>query len=293
VAHDHPPRVVADAGRFLEQLASWGRDRPDVRAVALVGSQVRADVPADEFSDVDVVLVVEDVAPYIDSASWLAVFGDVLLTFVEPTAVGGLLERRALFASGLEVDFSLVPARVADALLANRDTAAVVARGYRLLYDEIGLTPQFASAETVAPVLPTAAELAQLSHDFWYHALWAAKKLRRGETYVAKQACDCYLKALLVELMATAARLREPELDTWHRGRFLERWATAQELAELGETFARYEPGDVARAIYATIEMFGRLEREVSARVTFDGLADRVDVRRRLDSLLRPFWAQT
>jgi len=281
VAHDHAPGVVADAGRFLEQLASWGRDRADVHAVVLVGSQARADVPADEFSDFDVGLVVEDVAPYSDSAKWLDVFGDVLLTFVEPAAVGGLLERRALFVSGLEVDFALVPARVVGGLSGNPGAAAVLARGYRLLYDELGLAGQFAAAEQGAPM---AADLTQLAHDFWYHALWAAKKLRRGETYVAKQACDCYLKALLVELLGVDARLREPGLDTWHSGRFLERWATPQDLAELGETFASYEAADVARAIKATAELFLRMSDRIGLEAVETG-----EIGRRLDLLLQPF----
>jgi aminoglycoside 6-adenylyltransferase len=56
-----------------------------------------------------------------------------------------------------------------------------------------------------------AAEFAQLTHDFWYHPLWTAKKLRRGEVWIAKQSCDCHLKALTVRLLARRSPSRDRE----------------------------------------------------------------------------------
>lgn len=267
---------------FLNQVAAWARNRSDVRAVFLVGSQARSEAPADELSDVDLVLVIDDLAAYTESASWLETFGTPLLTFLEPTPVGGLLERRVLFESGLEVDFSLVPSAALNTLLADSDALRVLARGHRILYDEVGLDEHFAT--DVKPTGATASQLSQLSHDFWYHALWAAKKLRRGEIYVAKQACDGYLKSLVVELLALKARASG--MDTWHQGRFLERWAAPSDVTELGGTFARYDEADVARAIKATADMFARLEREVCDRRGVGPLVDHDEVGRRLDELL-------
>ncbi len=243
----------------LEDVVSWAGGRADVRAVVLVGSQARADLPADELSDVDLVLVVEEPAQFLESDEWLAPLGEALLTFVEETAVGGEQERRVLFRSGLEVDFSVVTAGSFSGLA--RD----------------------AEAAPAGDVAPPELDLRRLSHDFWYHALWAAKKLRRGEVYVAKQACDCYLKALLTSLLAACARARDPSRDTWHQARFLERWAAPEDLNELRGTFAGYDEADVARAIRATAGLFERLELELGSSV------DHVEVRRRLDELLEPY----
>lgn len=41
------PAEVDAAHRVLVAVAAWGRQRPDVRAVLLVGSQARAEMPAD------------------------------------------------------------------------------------------------------------------------------------------------------------------------------------------------------------------------------------------------------
>src|SRR5262249_4289262 len=228
----------------------------------------------------------DDPTHYLSSATWLEAFGRPLLTFVEPTATGGQLERRVLFESGTEVDFSVVPAGALSTLFDDPETAAVIARGYRLLHDELALEARVAATELPGAFDAREPDVAALSHDFWYHALWAAKKLARGETYVAKQACDCYLKALLVELLAIHSRSRAPGLDTWHRGRFLERWAPPEELRALRRTYAEYDRTDVARAIQDTADHFGRLERELEERSQIGPFVDHDEVARRLRTVL-------
>jgi aminoglycoside 6-adenylyltransferase len=268
------PQVEA----FLEEVANWAHERKGVRAAVLLGSQARAALPADEFSDVDLLLVVDDPAPFLEFSDWLEPFGEPLLTFVEGTAVGAERERRVLFRSGLEVDFSVVTPTGFGTLARLPEAAGVVARGYRVLYDEVGLSDELADAAK-GTVAPEEVDLGRLSQDFWYHALWAAKKLRRGEIYVAKQACDCYLKALLITVLAA----REHGRDTWHRGRFLERWAAPEDLAEFRGAFALYDEADVARAIRATADLFERVQLELGCS------ADHAEVRRRLDELLEPY----
>jgi aminoglycoside 6-adenylyltransferase len=269
--------------QFLEQVSEWAHTRGDVRGAFVLGSQARTDVPADEFSDVDVVLVVDDPMPFTSSSEWIEAFGRPLLTFLEPTPIRGLTERRALFDSGLEVDFTLLPAAAVGVVLADSDAMGIVARGYRMVHDEVGLEGALKRANTTKAAAPDAV---QLAHDFWYHALWAAKKLRRGELYVAKQACDGYLKSLVVELLAADAG--ESGREPWHRGRFLERWAEPHDLAELGETYAAYDAEDIARAIKATASMFKRLEAEMCDRRGLEPLVDHEEVERRLEALLGP-----
>ncbi|HZC74338.1 MAG TPA: aminoglycoside 6-adenylyltransferase, partial [Gaiellaceae bacterium] len=95
---------------FLGRVAEWAASRPDVRAAVLVGSQARSETPADEYSDVDIGLFADEPALLLEDRSWLRTFGEPVLSFLEPTAVGGQLERRVLFDDGLEVDFSIFPA---------------------------------------------------------------------------------------------------------------------------------------------------------------------------------------
>jgi aminoglycoside 6-adenylyltransferase len=263
---------------FLDQMTRWAADQADVHAAVLLGSHARLELPADAASDVDVVLFVDEPSRYLRDDSWLRRFGEPLLSFVEPTAVGGFEERRVLFRDGLEVDLAVIPAEAARAI--PPDASGVFARGFRVLYDD-GLQLELPGAPTIKPS-PTEEEFGQLTNDFWYHLLWAAKKLWRGEVLLAKQVCDCFLTWRLVEL----ARWRAHGEDTWHDLRFFELWAGKDLVEALGETFARYEAEDIARALRATGKLFGRLEDEVADRFGLVRSVDRDEVFRRLDALL-------
>lgn len=279
-----------DARPLLEVVTAWARRRPDVHALLLIGSQARSQAPADQWSDVDLVLVVDEPAAYLDDASWLGAFGQPLLTFVEPTAVGGFTERRVLFATGQDVDFALLPMARAHELAERAELGAVLGRGFRVLVDKLGLERTLHEAGEVEPRRPSlsAPGFTQLTHDFWYHALWAARKLRRGELWTAKQSCNCHLKSLLAELIAWDARAGDRQLDTWHGGRFLERWADDRVLDDLRQVDARYDARDVARALRATVDLFERVELRCAERLGLEPTVPHRQVRRLLDGVLTP-----
>jgi aminoglycoside 6-adenylyltransferase len=259
---------------FLDEVAAWAREQGDVHAAVLLGSQARLHSPADEMSDVDIVLFVDEPDRYLRDAEWLRRFGEPLLTFVEPTAVGGFEERRVLFRRGLEVDFSVLPAGAAREI--PPEANVVLARGFEVIYGQTSEPPEAVSVEALPP---TQEQFDQLSNDFWYHLLWAAKKLWRGELLLAKQVCDGYLKGLIVEL----ARWRALGTDAWHGLRFFERWAGDDLVEALGPTFATYEAADIARALRATGELFAKLEDDVAGRFMLVSSVDREEVFRRLD----------
>jgi len=245
------------------KIAAWAEEEDEVRAAAVVGSRARTEVPADEWSDLDVVLFARDPNTLLERKDWVGRFGDVRLTFLEPTAVGGQRERRVLYDDGADVDFSVVPLAILD------DPAAVsvAARGIRVLVDKDGVLEQ-RLAELPAPqpsAPPTQHDLDELTADFFYHAIWAARKLRRGELFTAKLCIDGYLKWELLKLLEWEALSRDADIDTWHSGRFLERWAEPQALAELSEAYARYDEADVRRALWTTIELFRRLAQKTAS----------------------------
>jgi aminoglycoside 6-adenylyltransferase len=274
---------------LLARIVAWARHRPDVHAALVVGSHARAEFPADRWSDVDIILMVDDPMAYAADAGWLTTFGRPLLTFTEPTAVGGFVERRVLFDSGQDVDFALLPLTEPEQIVNHPDAAVVLGRGFRVLYDQVGLQWVLRRVGTpVTPAPPNAAAFGQLTHDFWYHALWAAKKLRRGEVWIAKQTCDGYLKTLLVQLLAWRTQAFHPEIDTWHGGRFLERWADQQTLRDLHDAYASYDADDVARALWSTVELFERLERECADRLDLTLVVPYADIREHLCAVLKP-----
>jgi len=282
------------------QFAAWAKEQADIRAAVVIGSRARRDRPADRWSDLDVVMLAADPRRYLDDTDWLHRFGVPCVTFVEPTATGNGEERRVLFEGGLDVDFSVLSSRGFRVLLrglairqrfpavfrrlpaglrreaedAARDLPAIVGRGYRVLFDKDGLFTRLLAAlarqEKGIARPPSPAAFQELVHDFWYHALWAARKLRRGELWVAKSACDGSMKRQVLQMLRWhAGATRGWDQDTWHEGRFLEQWADPRAMAELRGAFAHYDAQDVRRALPATMALFRWLARETADRLGY------------------------
>jgi len=284
-------RLLANVNTRMDLIetavADWAQERDDVSAAVVVGSRARADTPADRWSDLDIILIVDDPEPYAENAAWVSEFGTPALTFLEDTP-SGQRERRVLYETGEDVDFPLFPLSVLERLEQSEIAAALLARGYRMLVDEIGLGERLRAVVDLAPIptLPTQAEFDQLASDFWYHALWTAKKLRRGEVFTAIECLNGYLKARLVTLLGWHARAVDPSVDTWHAGRFLERWADPGALAQLEKAYAHYDIRDVARALWETIDLFQGAEEETAARLDLKAGLDHADLRRRVGEVV-------
>ena len=118
-------------------IADWARERADVRAVVVVGSRRARMRRRIAGPDLDAVSSSTIRARSPDDEAWIEEFGTPVLSFLEPTAIGEHVERRVLYEGGEDVDFPLIDASKWRAL---RPTAAVVlGRGYRVLYDDLGI----------------------------------------------------------------------------------------------------------------------------------------------------------
>lgn len=256
--------------QLIDRFVQWAQAEDNIRAALVIGSRARTDHPADEWSDLDVIILANDPEPYWATVDWLPHVGVPWLTFIEPLHDGRGFERRVLFEGGLDVDFVPSPVeffrRMLDTGLLS-DVADLLHRGVRFLVDKEGFAERF---EQIPVMLlpyqpPTEAEFLNLVHDFWYHTVWTAKKLRRGELWTAKSCCDSYLKQLLRQMVEWHTRARQgASTDTWMSGRFLEEWADPRAVAALPEIFAHYDEPDVWCALLATMEMFHWLAVETA-----------------------------
>lgn len=119
---------------------TWATGRPEVRAVALVGSHARGAARPD--SDVDLILLAERPEDLTENVEWLNGFGRVRRLAVENW--GRVTSLRAWYASGLEVEFALARAEWATA--PDVGTRRVVADGLRVLLDRDGVFERLADA---------------------------------------------------------------------------------------------------------------------------------------------------
>ena len=261
--------------QLIERFIAWAHTEDNIRAAIVIGSRARVDHPADEWSDLDVLIFANDPQPFWSTVGWVENIGKPWLTFVEPTPDGRGYERRVLFEGGLDVDFAPEPITAARQMLETKipaDIADMIRRGVRVLVDKDGLMAQFEAAriEAPQPPAPSESEFLNLVSDFWYHTVWSAKHLRRGELWWAKSCCDGYLKHRLQRMLEWHTRAsRGPDTDTWMRGRFLEEWADPRAVKALRSAFARYDETDVWRALLATMDLFRWSAVETAQRLEY------------------------
>ncbi|MFH1879364.1 MAG: aminoglycoside 6-adenylyltransferase [Bacillota bacterium] len=255
---------------ILDSIVRFARTSDKVTALILIGSQARTEMKADEYSDTDVIMVVRDAGYFLRADSWLSEIGRVHLSFTEPT-LDGQRERRVLFDGAQDVDFVIMDESAAAHALENGEAAFILGRGYRVLVDKRGFTmPPIASAPPTAFAPASEAVFLNAVHDFWYHTVWAAKKLLRRELWTAKFCVDGYLKQKLLWMIEQHEHtVRRSGRDTWYGGRFIERWADKDVLRDLRETFAHYDRADIARALTETMKLYRRLAQEAATACGF------------------------
>ena len=275
-----------EAARFYKhietQFIKWANTQDHIRAAIVVGSQVRTSAPADEWSDLDIIIFSTTPNILIDTKEWVSEFGTPVITFIEPTAGGEGEERRVLYDNGLDVDFSVGPIQnILDISKHGmtpklaRELANIIGRGIRVLVDKDKLMNQiiteFKQHKLPPPSPPNEHEYLERVNDFWYHTIWAAKKLRRGELWEGKACIDSYMKGrCLLPLIEWHARLTQgKEHKTWFRGRFMERWADPRIIADLRSAFAHYDEEDVWQALANTMQLFRWIAREVAEKLGY------------------------
>jgi len=265
---------------LLEKLVGWAKTQPDIVAILNQGSRARTDHPADEWADLDLIIFTTNKKKYLDNFDWLENIGKPIITHLEKTAVGDELERRAIFEGGVDVDFSIISQ---DQLGENVEHPSpqdmdMIRRGVRVLFDRTGTIQANLSelSSTVAPARspPSRNEFDQLVNDFLYHVYWTAKKLRRGELWIAKMSCDRYMKwQLLTMIEWNTLAIRGWDTDVWFNGRFLEEWIEPETRKELEGTFAHYNYADIEKALFATSDLFLKLSKATGKKLGYDNIA--------------------
>jgi len=221
-------------------------------------------MPADPLSDIDIAVFASDPDVLLHDEGWIAGLGPYWTSHLESNGLRLGEERRVLFVDGQDVDFAVFPAGVLVALLTDPRATEVLRRGFRPLVNKDAIELAAPSLEPTPP-RPSAAEFSNLVNDFWFHLVWTAKKVRRGELLTAVEATNGYLRALLVRMVRWHALVRGPTgRDVWHGTRFFESWADPRVIRDLPQTIARYDATAVARALRAYRALFSWLTEEVA-----------------------------
>lgn len=256
--------------KMERSFVSWAQSVEDIRAAFIVGSRARADHPADEWSDMDIIFFTSEQNYYLNNNEWLNNFGDICTSFVALTE-GGDPECLTLFDGGWQVDFVIHTLDEFIHLVKNRIIPNNFYRGVKVLIDKdhvaYNIMPRGNKAPQGNPL--SESRFLQSINMFWFIALYTAKQILRNELWVEKVR-DSNLKKLLLQMIEWHEKtINGIEYDTWHEGRFICEWASKETQAELQNSFGQFNRTDSWKALIATINLFKRLSHDISEKKNF------------------------
>lgn len=254
---------------LIAKLMDFAKECDEIIAVIMIGSQSRKEAPADDYSDLDIIAVVNTPSYFLTDDTWIACMGDFGISFVEDTITGDK-ERRILFRNGLDVDFVFITYSTARTALKSSEGKMILQKGYRVLIDKADLTNCLPVVSIPTYLFPTSDEFNNHINDFWYHTVWTVKKLLRGEIWAAKFCVDSYMKYKLLWMMELQSRAKNGlDYDTWFNGRFVDTWASAEALGGLKSTFAHYNYNDIKLALFRTIDLYHEIALDAAKRINY------------------------
>jgi len=255
-----------------QHFTAWANNEQDLRAAVVVGSQARRDHPADEWSDLDIILFARQVSQYQDSSAWIEALAPVWVSIPGRT-VAGEAERLVLFASGLQVDFVFNDVAVLQGvaqLAASGQLPETVHRGVRVLFDKDHAIPALPEpGKPPAQPAPSPEAFRQAWERFWFGAVHAAKQLRRNDLAFYKGA-EQGLRHLLLPFLEWRTRAALGwETDTWHNGRFMSEWLEARIYSRLAETYTPLEPEACWQGLLGLVSLGQSTARETAEALGF------------------------
>jgi aminoglycoside 6-adenylyltransferase len=184
----------------------------------------------------------------------------------------GSWERRVLYEGFLDVDFAMIDLESFGGSLAVGEVRKIFQRGCRVLLDKDDWTERIAVAAKAsrkdAAEAASPEAIANEIHDYWYHCVWTAKKLHRGEIWTAMHCLNCYMATKVLGMIERYTRLAsETPVDTWHSGRLLETWTEPAVLRRLQGSFAGYDTQALSRALCHQMALYHAMATEVAAHV--------------------------
>lgn len=239
-----------------------------IKAIVAIGSSVREEAGADEYSDLDLMIITEEPAEWY-SGAYLNRLGKVSISFLEPT-LGGGKERRCIYDADRDVDMIVFTPEQFETALYAGVAGWVMNRGYQVLHDRNQYEARIRRCVTLVHSCPELSEDAfdNLVNDFYFHNIWAYKKLKRGELWAAKMCVDAYLKNHLLKVLELYCYAVKHK-DVWHDGRFIDRWAGDEITKEFPKCFAHYDKQEIKAALVATNLLFERVSRAYAAETEY------------------------
>ena len=202
-----PPLPRTDQ-EMLELILNTANTDSRVRAVWLSGSRIDPSATQDQFSDFDVVYLVDDLPSMVKNEGWLSPFGPPLILqrpddwFDHPRDPVSHEKFAYLmyFQDGQRIDLTLMALRHLQTVLDDPEPRRIL-----LDKDAIKGLNDVPAGRFGRVLPPTAREFADTCNEFWWISLSAAKGIARGEVMSAKTLMERYQLDMLLQMLSWKA----------------------------------------------------------------------------------------
>lgn len=275
----------------IDELRTWAHRERNIQCVLILGSQVRKEFGGDEWSDLDVLLFADDPDVFIQTDTWVACFGEIVCVTFEETILDWIHLRwyvkRVLFADNRAIDFSIMPYnRIDDVLSIN---AEIHAQGNQVIYDAhpnmvtSKIETTLATFKEVPTRIPTEDDVHQTIHDLLFQLIWACKKIKRNELWVAVRCINHHFSNRLLQLIESyTASIAKTSQSIKYDGRFLERRINQDIIEKLPQCFAKYDAYDAIQTIHHLIDITYYLSKDICENNNYPFNQNQFDIIRKL-----------
>ena len=270
---------IEEPNRDIEPvIVRWAEAKEEILAVLLTSTRAVPGAHVDALSDHDVILIVRTVQPFVEDRTWINDFGDVLVVYWDPVFPDPDfgIDRTAnvtQYASGLKIDFTLLPVSLFEKIVAAPALPAELDAGYRVLLDKDGLTESLLppTGKAYIPKPPTLEHYLTWINDFFSDPPYVAKCLWRGELLPVKWCLDYDMKHIyLRQVLEWRAEMdHDWSVPTGSLGKGLKRLLPSDIWAELERCYAGARPEDNWEALANTIALFRRVMIEVGGHLGY------------------------
>jgi aminoglycoside 6-adenylyltransferase len=265
------------AREVIETITQWAMAKPDISAVLLTSTRAVPDAPVDKLSDYDVILIVQDIEPFVSNRNWLNDFGELLVAYWDtvyphPKFVTDCCGNVVQYVSGLKIDFTLWSVKLFKKMIAAPELDAELDAGYKILLDKDGLSASMKppTFKAYRPIPPSLEAYQKHINDFLTDAPYVAKCLWRGELLPAKWALDHDMKQIyLRQLLEWRVGLND-SVAVGSLGKGLKKHLPSDIWDALEETYAGAKIEDNWMALEKTMQLFRRVAREVGMKLGYD-----------------------
>ena len=257
---------------IIQNFIGYANQSENIRAAMIVGSRARKETPADDYSDLDLVIFAKNPERLLYETDWLSEIGEYHITFIEDQANGNGKERRVMFYDALDVDFPILPIVDINEMLKDKSTMKIIMNGVKILLDKddilTGIDRLHLEKEPEKTPELSETEFDNMMNDFWYHCIWSTKKLLRGEYWTAKMCVDRYMKNILLRMIEVYSA--EDGKEIWYNGRFIEHWTKPEIIKLLDDCFAHYNKKDILHALKGTMNLFSVISRKNAQKLNYE-----------------------